>query len=278
MFAVLLYWLLLHGSAQRLVLCGATVISCVFVLMLYLCKFSLHHSTHGVGRTSLCSYHYYYPILHSLHVLSCLFFMLFICLTVIIKLQTHVAVYSSHTCSQSHAFSLLPSSLYQPVPHASVCTSFDKLHYIFLCKLSSVSIGLNCFEVSVYSTTLHCPRPSRRKQFFFTLLLLLAGDISTNPGPTSSVSLNFCNLNIRSAASTTEELNKPAVLQDFILNNKIDILTLSETWLTPDSLPSTLNSLTPPNFSLTHVPRPHRVGGGLACIHSSSLKISKVSS
>ena len=274
MFAVLLYWLLLHGSAKLLVLCGASVISCAFVLML--CKFSLHHSTHGARRTSSCSYHYYYPILHSLHVFSCLFVMLFLCLTVIIKLQTHTAVYSSHTYSPSHAFSLLPTSFYQPVPHASVCTSFDKLHCIFLCKLTSVSIGLNCFDLSVYSTTPHSDT-SRRKQFFFTLLLLLAGDISTNPGPTSSVSLNFCNLNIRSAASTTEELNKPAVLQDFILNNKIDILTLSETWLTPDSLPSTLNSLTPPNFSLTHVPRPHRVGGGLACIHTSSLKTSKVS-
>ena len=73
--------------------------------------------------------------------------------------------------------------------------------------------------------------------------------------------------------SVTPDLDKPAVLQDFILNNNIDILTLSETWLSTDTPSATLNSLTPANFSLLHTPRPLRIGGGVACIFRSALTI-----
>src|SRR6267154_2173429 len=45
-------------------------------------------------------------------------------------------------------------------------------------------------------------------------------------------------------------LDKPAILQDFISDHAIDILAVTETWLTPATLPSTLNSLTPPGYSV----------------------------
>jgi exonuclease III len=105
--------------------------------------------------------------------------------------------------------------------------------------------------------------------------LLLSGDIELNPGPPSQTDLSFATLNIRSASSITWDLDKPTVLRDFILRQSIDILLLSETWLSPDSPSSVLNSLIPPGFSLFHKPRSTGRGGGLAVIFRSSLSISE---
>lgn len=153
---------------------------------------------------------------------------------------------------------------YQPIPNSSVSTSLNNIPAAFLTKDKFVLSGLR----SPYW---------RKTNFLFTLLLLLSGDINLNPGPHVSTSFNFANLNIRSCSSITPELNKPAILQEFISDHSIDILFLSETWLTTDSLPSTLNSITPPNYSLIHCPRLDRRGGGLAILHRSHLKIKTLS-
>ena len=121
---------------------------------------------------------------------------------------------------------------------------------------------------------------SRSTNFLFALFLLLSGDIQLNPGPPTSTipitSLNFALLNAQSASSITYSLDKPASIQDFISSYKIDILAVTETWLSPNSLPSTLNSLTPDNYSLIQSPRLTGRGGGLAFISRSSLKLLKV--
>jgi len=109
-----------------------------------------------------------------------------------------------------------------------------------------------------------------------SLLLLLAGDIEVNPGPTSPQFLNTSHLNIRSATTITADLDKPAALQEFVTDNNLDILTLSESWLSIDTPPSILNSLTPPGFSIIHSPRITGLGGGLALIYRSSIKMSKI--
>src|SRR5437899_8166131 len=89
--------------------------------------------------------------------------------------------------------------------------------------------------------------------------------------------LNFSCLNIRSASSISTHLDKPAVLQEFLSDHSIDILALTETWLTPETLPSTLNSLTPPGYSIIHSPRLQGKGSGLGLIFRSFLKVSTVS-
>ncbi|MDW0252368.1 MAG: reverse transcriptase family protein, partial [Nitrososphaeraceae archaeon] len=83
-------------------------------------------------------------------------------------------------------------------------------------------------------------------------------------------------LNIRSATTITADLDKPAALQEFVTGNNLDILTLSESWLSIDTPPSILNSLTPPGFSIIHSPRITGLGGGLALIYRSSIKMSKI--
>ena len=82
---------------------------------------------------------------------------------------------------------------------------------------------------------------------------------------------------MRSATSISADLDKPAALQEFITDNNLNILTISESWLSIDTPLSILNSLTPPGFSITHSPRINGLGGGLALIYRSSIKMIKIS-
>ena len=101
-----------------------------------------------------------------------------------------------------------------------------------------------------------------------SLLIILAGDVHPNPGPTTP-SVNLVNLNTRSITAVSADINKPVILQQFILDYNIDFLTLTETWLPPDPLPATINSLLPPGYCFLHSPRLQGRGGGLAIIHKS---------
>ena len=149
-----------------------------------------------------------------------------------------------------------------PLPPSSVVQALDRLPVHFLCTHPYSRQGF---------------RSHRHSHFLLSILLLLAGDINLNPGPPyTSSSLNFAHLNIHSASSITDTINKPALLQEFISDYKLDILALTETWLPPDTLPATINSLTPPNYTFFHSPRPQGRGGSIALLCRSFLKITKL--
>ena len=59
------------------------------------------------------------------------------------------------------------------------------------------------------------------------LLLLLSGDIESNPGPRDWADISICHVNIRSIRSNPEKLKH----NTSALTGKYDIITLSETWL-----------------------------------------------
>lgn len=187
------------------------------------------------------------PYFHAVHV----FCLLFICIYMFISL--------TFTCFTTNLASDMPNSNssfpYQPIPCNSVCQCLDSVPFAFFCKTHNLaSLGL-------------CSK--RHKMFLFSLLLLLSGDVSLNPGPASSSNLNVCSYNIRSATTISNQFDKPALIQDFILDNKIDFCFLTETWLAPDSPSSVLNLLTPDNYCLQHVPR--STGRGVALLPSLSL-------
>src|SRR6478735_10195673 len=146
---------------------------------------------------------------------------------------------------------------------SSVCQALDSSNNLLICNI------------------LHCKRQplSFYHHFRFryvthlSFLLLLAGDVHTNPGP---VTIQFAHLNTCSISSVTPTLDKPTVLQDFILDQGIELLALSETWLPPDTHPSTLNSLTPPNFGIISNPRPVGRGGGVTFIYRFYLNITRL--
>lgn len=208
-------------------------------------------SCQSTPGTRSCYISYPHPVLHSLQVLVIFFSWIFVFLS----------LFQNHFQSNLPPFPSTPASgpPCLPIPHSSVAKFLDNLQTTLLCQSSITRHGL---------------RFPRYTNFLFSMLLLLAGDINLNPGPST---LNFSHLNTRSVSSITTEINKPAVLQEFITDHSLDILALTETWLSPNTLPSTLNSLTPPSYSILHSPRLSGKGGGLALIYRSHLKIQIVS-
>ena len=89
-----------------------------------------------------------------------------------------------------------------------------------------------------------------------SILLILSGDVSINPGPNTSL-LTGSLINIRSIR------NKSVALAEFINSNKSDIIAVTETWLRPDDTDSFIGSVTPPGYKCTHVPRQQGRGGGV---------------
>ena len=66
--------------------------------------------------------------------------------------------------------------------------------------------------------------------------------------------------------------NKSLAINDYIADSNADLIAISETWIKPSTATSTLAELTPPGYSLLHVPRAGRTGGGVALIHRNTLK------
>ena len=81
--------------------------------------------------------------------------------------------------------------------------------------------------------------------------------------------VNFGLINTRSLTG------KGQLLQDLILDRKLDCLCLSETWQTPDDF-SQLNESTPPGFVYISKPRLSGRGGGLAILHRETWKVGHV--
>ena len=61
-------------------------------------------------------------------------------------------------------------------------------------------------------------------------------------------------------------------MNELVSDQKIDLLSLTETWLHPDEYVS-LNGYTPPSHVNSHVPREFGRGGGVAANFNSSLLI-----
>ena len=104
-----------------------------------------------------------------------------------------------------------------------------------------------------------------------SLLILLAGDIEVNPGP----SLRFAQLNAQSLGSSSV-IDKSLALVDFIMDNGIDFLALSETWLKSNSLPMELNAFTPAGYSFFHNPRNEGRGGGVGFLFRSAFRFTRL--
>ena len=198
-----------------------------------------------------------FPLFHLCHVILVALSFLAVALHFTCPLCQHSQCSLSSVSRHSH-----------PSPPSSVCQCLDGLY-------SSVLGSLSSLRRSLYVSPRSAHFFSYRSSDFFLihLLLLLCGDVEINPGPTDlSTSISFACLNVRSASSVTDILHKPCVIQEFITDHSLEICSLTETWLTSDTPASTINSLTPDNFSFIHSPRCVGRGGGIAVVFCSFFK------
>ena len=151
-----------------------------------------------------------------------------------------------------------------PVPISSVSQCLDSVPLTYLVRVRNFRF---CAGQSPF---LRYP--------IIALLLLLAGDVEINPGPAA---LRFAHLNTNSISSISFKRDKPALLQDFVIDRDLELLSISETRLHENELPSTINSFTPTNYSFIHKPRPGSTGpglpgGGVGFLFRSYLKLKTV--
>ena len=103
------------------------------------------------------------------------------------------------------------------------------------------------------------PIPRSNPNVVVSLLLLLSGDISLNPGP----SLSPIN-NVRMAIITVRSIsNKIASFSDIVESKKLDVVAVTETWLSTKKTSASLADVTPNGFKLVENQRKGR-GGGVA--------------
>ena len=123
--------------------------------------------------------------------------------------------------------------------HSSLLSSLDS------CNIAFVALQAHCCQVT------HC---FRNVNPWWSIILILSGDISLNPGP-SVRNIKACLLNARSLR------NKTSAFSDFVSSNDLDIIGVSETWLRPSDTQGLVDEITPEGFQLDHVPRTNKKGG-----------------
>ena len=109
------------------------------------------------------------------------------------------------------------------------------------------------------------PPPRLQLDLDFSWLLLLAGDVNLNLGP-GVRGLCFGNVNARSMR------DKAFALSDLVVSKGIDLLGITETWLTTKETSADLADMTPDGFSFFQKPRTRRKGGEVGLFVSSAHK------
>ena len=105
--------------------------------------------------------------------------------------------------------------------------------------------------------------------FCTATLILLDGDVSLNPGPSGSDFIRMATLNVRSLTS------KCASFSDLVSSKKLDVVAITEMWLSPKETSAGLADLTPRGFKLIHQPRQGKTGGGVAIMVADHLNVTK---
>ena len=79
--------------------------------------------------------------------------------------------------------------------------------------------------------------------------------------------LNVCHWNARSIK------NKTTTCSDFITDQNVDIMFLTETWLSVDSHQVAINEVAPPGYNFINIPRKTDDHGGIGILHKKQLKL-----
>ncbi len=77
--------------------------------------------------------------------------------------------------------------------------------------------------------------------------------------------VSLCLMNARSIR------NKAQYIRDYVLDNRLDIVGITETWLGRDDDTLKIADLVPGGYHFSSVPRSERDGGGIGLLHKSSI-------
>ena len=69
--------------------------------------------------------------------------------------------------------------------------------------------------------------------------------------------------------------NKTLAIADHILDNQLDMMAISETWLKSSRDSNVIKDIVPNGYCIKHTPRPTGKGGGVAIIHKSEIVLHK---
>ena len=109
---------------------------------------------------------------------------------------------------------------------------------------------------------------------FISCLILLCGDIESNPGPiTGSNDVSLCCLNIRSISHSDHII----ALHDLAESKKFDCLAVTETFLSSKTTPAEYASILPAGYEMIFANRDSKIpgakGGGVALICRNTCEI-----
>ena len=111
--------------------------------------------------------------------------------------------------------------------------------------------------------------PLAKLNLGLSLLLLLAGDVSLNPGPVAP-NLRLGTVNARSM------IDKAPALSDLVVSKGIDLLGITKTWLTIRETSSDVAEMTPNGFSFFQTSRVNKRGGGVGLFVSNAFKFTPI--
>ena len=123
-----------------------------------------------------------------------------------------------------------------------------------------------------FTTSDHIYRPCRRRSPSAVLVaLLLLGGIELNPDPAALTTSTGVTLGLLNAHSA---VHRATLIHDTIADQKLDVLMLTETWITSDAPDARKLDVAPSGFQVVHQPRgssTDKRGGGVAVIHLDSI-------
>ena len=151
-------------------------------------------------------------------------------------------------CTFWFCFSILLTARSTAPINESRLPSRQIIHPSLLSSLDTCNIAFVALQVT------HC---FRNVNPWWSIILILSGDISLNPGPWVS-NFKACLLNARPLC------NKASAFGDFVSSNDLDRVGATDPWLRPSDTQGLIDEITPAGFQLHHVPRRNKKGGGVA--------------
>ena len=120
---------------------------------------------------------------------------------------------------------------------------------------------------------------TRKQKFTSAAPQLHQATLSNNQFPSDSSTRHQCKPTVKQTNlhltfwNVRSLCNKATEVGDYITEQNIDLLAITETWL-KDTNSHVINECTPTGYSICHTPRITSSGGGVALVYKSSMKLS----